>query len=340
MPAFLLLVARLQAACVAWYAEPVAVELHPVHPSAWARYHEIYLEKATGRSATPVFREPMAQAEVYYRLWDLTGEAPWLEDGTAERWRDAAVSSASIAAEALLWETIGRSAEIDGAVRFMRTFVSPNLELRQRGDGWQARVNDPEVRLRPRLERAEFVQGLEGPPQRDPTLSLGSGLEIPDLDQLTEPKRKVDFAAWVRLQQLGLDQLTVRGLARSRSWEIAARERLLPRTSASIAVASREADPLPRDLGAGLTWTLPRSRWWTATLRYHQDLSVPPGEELGRSLSLSLRWLPPAHAPVEPGRWPLGQRLGAPGPLRPTEAPGALLETHLPCATGSSGGPR
>ncbi|MFH1467340.1 MAG: hypothetical protein ABIO70_23355 [Pseudomonadota bacterium] len=340
MLASLLLVVGLQAASVPWYTEPVAVDLHPVHASAWARYHALYVEKVTGRNASPVFREPFSQAEVYYRLWDLTGEPPPLESAMGERWRDAAISSASIAAEAFLWDTVGRSPEFDGAVRFMRTFVAPNLELQRGGQGWRVKVNDPEVRLRPRLDRAELSEGLPGPPEPSPSLSVGSGLEVGDLDQLTTPKRDLDVAAWVRLRDVGIDQLTLRGLAGSRSWEVSGRQRVLPRTSLSLAVASREADPTPRDMGAAATWTLPWLHWWTLTLRGHAVVPVLPTEPPERSLSLILRWLPPAKAPVQPGRWPLGQRVGAPGPWFPAPPPGAPIETHLLVATGSSSTPR
>ena len=339
MLAPLLLVVGLRAASVAWYTEPVAVDLHPVHASAWARYHALYVEKTTGRDASPLFREPFSQAEVYYRLQDLTGEAPPLEAATAERWRDAAISSASIAGEALVWEVVGRSRELDGAVRFMRTFVAPNLEAERRPQGWRLTLNDPEVRLRPRLDRAELSQGMPGPIAPDPGLSLGSGLEVGDLDQLTTPKRELDVATWVRLRQVGVDQLTLRFLCGSRAWEVSGRQRLLPRTSLSLALASREADPFPRDGGAALTWTLPTARWWTLTVRAHGDLPVLPEEVPERSLSLVLRWLPPAAAPVQPGRWPLGQRIGAPGPYYPAPPPGAPIETKVLVATGSSSAP-
>jgi hypothetical protein len=336
MLASLLLVAGLQAASVPWYTEPVATDLHPLHASAWARYHALYVEKNTGRDASPVFREPFAQAEVYYRLLDLTGEAPPLEASIAERWRDTAFSSASIAAEALLWDTVGRSPELDGAVRFMRTFIAPNLELERKPAGWRLKVNDPEVRLRPRLERAELSQGLPGPPQPDPGFSTGAGLEVVDLDPLTTPKRDLDVATWLRLRQVGVDQLTLRFLYGSRSWEVSGRQRILPRTSLSLAVASREADPHPRDLGAAATWTLPQVRWWTLTLRAHGDLPVAPEYVPERTLALILRWLPPAQAPVQPDRWPLGQRVGAPGPYFPAPPRGAPIETRVPVPTGSS----
>jgi len=280
----------------------------------------------------------VAQAEVYYALWDLGGEAPPLDEDTAATWRDTAVSGAGIAAEALLWETLGRSEPLDGAVRFLRTFVSPNLAIERRPSGWNAKVNDPEVRLRPAIERAEFSQGLTGPPPRAPSLSIGSGLDVREPDPLVERTRVLDFAAWLRLSRFGIDQLTVRGLVRSRAWELSARQRVAPRVSASVAAASREADPLPRDLGAALTWTLPRGRWWTLSLRRRQELLPPPGSVAERTWTLAVRWSPPARAPVQVDRWPLGQRVGSPGPVLPAPAPGAPIETRLP--TGSSAAPR
>lgn len=345
----LLLVAQLQGATVAWYELPTAHELHAVHPSAWARYHELHRHKTQGQAGSPVFREPMAASTVYYALWDKTGEQPVLLSAEAgERWRDMALSSASIAAEALLWDTVYRSDELGGAVRFMRTFVSPNLELQRRSDGWKAKANDPNVRLRPRLERHEHQEGMiRERERRYPTVTLGTGLEVADVDELTEAKRTVDASAWLRLQRFGLDKLTLRALAFSRSWEISARQRVVRGLSAGLAMSSKKVDYLPKDWGAGLTLTVPRVDWWTVVLRFRQDWPHPDLDEPEWSLRLTLRWLPPGHAPVGSERWPLGQQVGARGPVRPATPRGAPIETGpvpgtvSPAeASGSSAAPR
>jgi hypothetical protein len=333
----LLLVSQLHAADVTWYQTPVVLDLHPVHYSYWARYHELYADRTTGWSGSPVFREPMAASAVYYSLWDASGVQPWIEDETAERWRDMAFSSASIAGEALLWETVGRSPELAGAVRFMRTFVSPNLELKRREDGWKARANDPDIRLRPELERRELQEGmLEGPPGRSddargrppPTITLGSGLDIADVDGLTDRERTVDAAMWLRLQRVGPDQLTLRGLALSRTWELSSRQRIVRGLSAAAAVSSRANSALPKDWGTGLSWSLPGTRWWTLALRYRRDVALEPVTEPEWNLRLTLRWLPPARPPVMPGAWPIGQRIGAPGPVYPSAPRGGRSDAQ------------
>jgi hypothetical protein len=329
----LLLASQLHAASVAWYELPVAVDPHPVRYSYWETYHELYVDKTTGRTGSPVFREPMATSAVYYSLWDQGGAQPWLDDATAERWRDMALSSASIAAEALLWDTLDRSDELGAAVRFMRTFVSPNLELERTREGWKARANDPDIRLRPQLERRELAEGMiHRPPRALASLSLGSGLELQDLDALTERQRQVDAAVWLRAQRIGLDQLTLRGLALSRSWELSGRQHLVRGLAAAGAVSSQALSPLPHDWGTGLSLSVPRSDWWTLALRYHRVLAWEPQEQAQWSVRLTLRWLPPTRAPVQPGVWPLGQRMGARGPVRPCpprnqpNAAGPLLE--------------
>jgi hypothetical protein len=338
----LLLVAQLQAADVPWYQTPVVLDLHPVHYSYWARYHQLYVDRTTGWSGSPVFREPMAASAVYYSLWDATGQRPILEDETAERWRDMAISSASIAAEALMWETVDRSPELGGAVRFMRTFVSPNLQLQRRQDGWKARANDPDIRLRPEIERRELQEGmLEGPgrrpgggppgqaPGRPPaTITLGSGLDIQDVDGLTDRERTVDAAMWLRLQRIGPDQLTLRGLALSQTWELSGRQHIVRGVSAAAALSSRSNSYLPKDWGTGLSWSLPGNRWWTLVLRYRRDIVFEPSEDPEWNLRVMVRWLPPARPPVIPDVWPLGQRIDAPGPCYPSEPRGQPNEAE------------
>ncbi len=340
----LLLVAQLRGATVAWYEAPTATELHPVRYSAWGRYHELYASKTEGLGASPVFREPMSSSAVYYTLWSLTGEQPvLLSDDTGDYWRDMAISSSSIAAEALMWETIYRSEELGEAVRFMRTFVSPNLELKRGPDGWKAKANDPDVRLRPQLARKELQEGMFGPPAgRPPTLTMGSGLEVEDLDQLTEAKRSVDAATWVRFQRFGLDQITIRGLLLSRSWELSARQHVVRGLSWALAMSSKSSDPLPRDWGTGLTWTIPHLSWFTVMIRYRQDWPYPDAEDVEWNARITVRWLPPARAPFGPDRWPIGRRSGSEEPSRPMLARGAPIETALPVrdANESSGEPR
>ncbi len=329
----LLLASQLHAASVAWYLEPVVVDPHPVRYSYWVTYNALYVEKVTGLRASPVFRQPMAASTVYYALWDASGEQPYLEEQTGEQWRDMAFSSASIAAEALLWETLDRSPELGGAVRFMRTFVSPNLELKRHPEGWRARANEPDIRLRPSLERQELQEGMF--PTREPplpTIRLGTGLDIEDLDSLTERERTVDAAAWLRLTRIGLDQVTVRGLLLSQTWEISGRKHLGRGLSLAGATSSLSASALPEDWGAGVSWNLPGLRWWTVLLRYRRDLRFVGKKNLEWNLRLTLRWLPPAKPPVLPGAWPLGQRVAAPGPVRPAEpeAQPCVAEDPLP----------
>ena len=332
-----LLVSQLHAASVAWYADPVVVDLHPVRFSYWERYHQHYLARATGPRASPVVREPMAASSVYYALLDATWEQPLLDDQVGEQWRDMSISSASIAAEALLWETLGRSPELGGAVRFMRTFVSPNLELERRPEGWKARANDPDIRMRPELERRELQEGMfphHGNPV--PTLTVGSGLDLEELDSLTDRQREVDAAAWLRFQHMGIDQLTLRGLLLAQAWELSARQRLVPGLSAAAAVSSRPASPLPEEWGTGLTWNLPSRRWWTVVLRYRHDIPMSDQELAEWNLRLMVRWLPPAKAPIQPGSWPLGQRIATAGPVRPSASPGQPVQATsvLPVAPG------
>ena len=315
----LLLVPQLSAASLAWYTVPVVLDPHPVRYSYWASYHELYAERTTGLRASPVFREPMAASTVYYTMWSLTGEQPYtVEQATQEHWRDTAFSSASIAAEALLWETVGRSDELDGALRLMRTFVSPNLELRRGDEGWSARANHPEIRMRSQLERRELREGMfERRGEPVPTISLGTGMDIEELDALTDRERTVDAAAWLRMQHLGLDMLTVRGLLLSRTWELSGRQHIVRGLSLAAAVSSRPASTWPDDWGTGVSWALPGLRWWTVALRYRRDFALLPADEQEWNVRLTLRWLPPARAPVLPGGWPLGPRPAAPGPVRP-----------------------
>lgn len=338
----LLLVAQLQAADLAWYQTPVVLDLHPVHYSYWARYHQLYVDRTTGWSGSPVFREPMAASAVYYSLWDATGQRPILEDETAERWRDMAISSASIAAEALMWETVDRSPELGGAVRFMRTFVSPNLELQRRPDGWKARANEPDIRLRPEIERRELQEGMLGGPGDRPgggppgrpagrppaTVTVGSGLDIQDVDSLTDRERTVDAAVWLRLQRIGPDQLTLRGLALSQTWELSGRQHIVRGLSVAAALSSQSNSYLPKDWGTGLSWSLPGSRWWTVVLRYRRDIVYQPDKDPEYNVRIMLRWLPPARPPVIPGAWPLGQRIDARGPTYPSEPRGGASEAQ------------
>ena len=332
MIATLLLAAGLQAApaSVAWYALPTARELHPVSYSYWGRFREIYALKTYGPGSSPLFKEPLATLDVHYRLLDATGAAPpLLDEGEEERWGELALVGASLAGEALFWETLARSEALDTTVRVARTFFSPNLRLRRSATGWQADVNSPDPR-RASLERQELMEGLVRRSPRPPAFSIGSGLVLAGSDDLTDSERQVDAAAWLRLERLAVEQLHLRFLLLSRAWEFTLRERLRPGLMASAALISHQADPMPQQWGAGLTWNLPRLAFWSLACRFRRDVELRPDLQPDWHLDLALRFLPSTPAPADPGRWPLGQRIGAPGPLRPSISPGAPIHTALP----------
>jgi hypothetical protein len=191
--------------------------------------------------------------------------------------------------------------------------------------------------LRPQLERQELQEGMfpvREPP--DPTITLGSGLDVEEPDALTRREHTVDASVWLRTRQVGLDQLTLRGLVRSQSWELSGRQQLLRGLSAALATSSRPASALPEDWGAGLSWRLPQRDWWTVMVRYRRDIPMLPVDELEWNVHLTLRWLPPAKPPARPDAWPLGQRVAAPGPIRPALPPGQASEATaaLPSAPG------
>ena len=251
----LLLVAGLLAASPAWYELPTARQLHPVRYNAWGRFAQLHHERTSGLGASPIFRAPNSQAQVYYALWDATLAPPLLEDSTAEEWRDMALAGASVAGEALLWETLERSEQLWTVVRFARTFVAPNLELERSRDGWTAKANDPYLRTRMRLERAELAAGILRPPPRRPALRFGTGLDLPDVDELNESEQVVDVAAWLRLQRLGIDQLDLRARLETRSWEFSARQKVHPGIAGALSLASESDGALvPRSWATGLNF--------------------------------------------------------------------------------------
>lgn len=316
LPLLMLAAPRAQ---VPWYDDSLVVDLHETTWDPLSRLQVLTARELSGRGASPLFRDPLAAAVTCYTLVDLTGEAPYVAEATMEVWKDTALLGASLGAEALVMEAIGRSDALSRVVQVARTFVSPNLHLTETSGGWRASVNEGDLVPRTSLRNQETVEGFTRAGPRRGEAWMGSGLRVYEQETPRGPVTRADATVWAQLDRPGRLGFSAEGHVSSGTWSATARRVAWPRyaVAANVGLASREEGAVPGNWSAGLTLPLKTLQDLSVNLRFRQQLPIPPETRDDWRVDLTLRHQPRNPTVTEPGRWPPGQRIGAPGPILP-----------------------
>lgn len=270
---------------------PIHSELRPVRWDYGARFYTLENRCMGGQTANPVFGPTVAQADVYWRLFEATGRGSWLADGSEELWRDTALAGSLLAFNQLVDETVARAPQI-AAIRTAGDFVfNPNLSIRT---GKRPQVShDTSGGNARKLTEAAVQQGLAS---ARPEPKLGVGLDWstrgPD-EPATAPL--LQYTAWVSASNLGISNIRAEANLLRGTWNLTGREKIWQGVYLIGTARSEDRAPDPSSWSGGLLWTVPRtSGWsvradrkqtfgdapevtWTVTVRGEQKTPVPRG---------------------------------------------------------------
>jgi hypothetical protein len=309
---------------------PVLVDLHPVGFNYGVRFDELFSEDVTGPRSSYLFREPMASASAFWRGTELGGSPLPPGNEEVERWRDAALAGASLAAGSLLLEAVDRSEAVSRIFAVARAAFAPSFSLEGRKEGWKARVNREPLGARTHVAMVDDTLGLARDIPRKKDLALGAGPVfaslLPDDDAPVPPESEpdADVALWLRTQHLLADSFNVSGHLLEQTWQATLREGLYRGVTGGLAVASLPREPLPKSFTASLTIPLPADLW-SVQLRWSRDIPWPDANDLAWSANATLRWFPGSRSLTASGSWPLGQRVDEPGPVFPDHSAGTPI---------------
>jgi hypothetical protein len=258
----------------AWYELPVAVALHPVRYDYGARYQALLAGAMGGATGSPAFGPVVAEADVHWRLLAATGHGLPLTADDAPRWRDAAISGATVAFDALVDETFARAPQLDAVRAAVDAVLSPSLEARST-EGGPLRVAPGTGAARARLDRAEadypsadaarFAARARAAAR--PTVRLGVDWRLRDADA-PETDPLLSYGAYVSTTRVALTRFRADLSARDLAWSVSARQQL--NDPLSLVASARAADPpesardgeratlrVPGRVAAGLLYVTP-----------------------------------------------------------------------------------
>lgn len=296
---------------------PLAAELHPVGFNYGVRFNELFVEQVSGPRSSPLFREPVSAISAHYRLLDLGLLPPPDSEGVDQRFLETATAGAGLALERVLLESLERSEIMERSWKIMRVPFSSSLSLSKKNGSWSANLNEEAPFNRSAMRMREDAQGLSPGGPSGGRISAGYGLKPRDIQEIQADLPLIDTSAYIHCEKVLFDQLNLTADPETWNWALTLRERLWRELSGGLVIASHARDPIPEEWGCNLTLPLPHARPWTLLGQYTQTLPMPRELEEEWSFRVSLRWLGTSFVPSDPHRWPLGHRLGAPGPIRP-----------------------
>ena len=308
-----------QLAAVPWYALPTVTDLHAVRMNHGREYYGHFIDKLSGQSASPLYREPLAELHTHYALMLETGQAPTLDENEREEVRSAFSSSASMALEAWFLETIRRSDDIDTTLRIARTAFSPNLQMEKTDAGWKTTVNQGNLSSHPDLHRREESAALTRTSPRNRVFQLGSGLRTYTVEHANQDdETRWDATLYARWDNFWLQNTFITYRVVSESWRLTTRKKLTQDLTANMLLESRSEAAIPGRWGSGLSWTLPHHPHWTLLFKYRQDIPIPPRTfRIKRSTNRMRR----TESPLAPSSRPATRNSGTARSVKESYAP-------------------
>ncbi len=282
-----------EAAPMPWYGLPVVADLHPVGAHAGVRYQELLAENLGGRAVSPGWSEVVAEADLYYRLYTISGRGTVISPRRADEWADVAATGALVSIEQLVAEVADRGDHTRAVFVVLQSLAGPGVEIRGGDDpgvrggvgGFSARkMRDPSERRR--------GPGME---PKDPALQLGLGWRSGDEDE-SAGAPGLDYSAWMVMESAGeaaarLDYLWIR-----QSWRMSVRVGLPGPFSWVAGAESEPAAPDPATLRVGLAMEPARLPGWSIRLEQLREL-----EPVRAPVRLTLRFEGASRIPGRPG---------------------------------------
>ena len=305
-------------------AAPVPVAQHYI-----LRHRELMVQVSASRRASPAFRNTWAQTDAYWAFAQYSQPLPYMSDDDQQRASDLSVIAATLAAEALLNETLARSEFLSGAQIAVRTVTGPNIEVQpgKKGSkkGTEVRANGAPPNRAPQLQAARLELPTKRRKPAPPSLRFGAGTALN-----TDPDLPLSLAwnTYLILRSIGVDDLRLSsnlvqlqfpsGRGRSRSfepiwslaWQLNLRHRLHPRLTFLAELRSVDAGYMPRQARLGLSTTpLLEQPQWVLTLGARHSFETPK-RPVEQRVELSLQWNGRWRAPLDPKRITPAQRQG------------------------------
>ena len=293
------------------------------------RHRELMVQVSAGRRASPAFRSSWAQLDAYWAFAQNSQPLPYLSMADQQRAADLSAIAATLAAEALLNETLARSEFLSGAQVAMRTLTGPNIEFQpsKMGSpkGGAVRANGAPPNRAPQLQaaRLELPAKRRKPPA--PSLRFGAGTALN-----TDPEQPLSIAwnTYLILSAIGVDDLRLSsnlvqlqfptGGGRGRgfqpvwslAWQLNLRHRIHPRLTLSAELRSVDAGYMPRQARVGLsTNPMAEQPQWVVALGARHDFKTP-NRPVEQRIELRLQWNGRWRAPLDPKRVTPAQRQG------------------------------
>ncbi len=341
-----------------WYLRSILTVLSAFAPTAWADPGQEWSSLKTPATLHPVRERflPRWQSATSRCI----EEGVWFRDLSSEldvRWRIQEWSPTVAPHDPLLTEMAIEQTLAGftmGWERAIREWMRGQPELRP-VHGWTRGLVNPSVKVQPRTGTsakvsademanqtaaaafAEIEQAGPGKQNSKPSFRTGSRLNLVRLPMSTDsigaakgPRIQPSAVSYLQLSSIGVDaarlQVITNVPTRKRAdprfgWSAIARESLSSRWA-----AISEVQASPRNLTraglvrGGLEFRLPTREPWVVRSNLVADRARPDGLIEHRAeliLRANLDW----SVPASPSGWPLGQRVGAPGPMPTTRPP-------------------
>ncbi len=247
----------------------VAADLHEVWWDYGRRYQTHVETAMAGKRASSAFSGVLNEAEAHWRLESATGRGLRLGPKKAEEWQDYALVGAFLGVDRVVTETAARSDELDVLHTIVDIVADPSFELVLRKRGPELR-HESGAAARRWLRRQEAVANLDdvarirprAPPVR---IGLSAGWTLRDIDA-PDTQPLLGWTAELSVQNAGLTLWRADVDLLSLRWGVLARQRLLDRVAAGVALHSADDGSAPERWSASISWT-PRPDLVVSTTR-------------------------------------------------------------------------
>ena len=340
--------------------EPLAIlyrELNPVRHPFMSHWHHATVREMSGPSASPWYRDTATALDVRWRLAEVSPTAMHIDRDTRDRAVDMALTGALTGWNATVSHTLRHSPELVPVHAALRSALHPSLHIRSTANGSATVSSD---RAGDQNQRTAFAQiqqgaavdttGAHPTASSSPSVRTGSAVSLIRIPDRTDIQRagaplsplSPGLSSWVDLRHVVFDAARVqtritqnperRRFRPSARWAAAIRQDLMPSWSMLAEVQGTPELLRPARNVVALEHHL--ARWgkpaWAVRLSAQQEmrpdlvnapfdgsLHGPVEQRLMLNARTNLAW----HVPLDPDRWPLGNRPGAPGPLVPSLLP-------------------
>ncbi len=242
------------------------------------RLAELEEETMGGRTASPVFGQTVAQADIYWRLRDATGRGSWLPDDAATTWRDTALAGSLLAVNKLVDETVARAPQIETIRTALDLVANPNLSLalpkgRNATFGHETGGENARKVAAQELQQAPDPNGRGRPMVPKVNFGLNWSTRASDAPPGTP---FLEYGAWISTTSIGISNFRADYDLLHSAWSLTGREKLARGIFLVATARSDTKAPTASAWTAGLMWTPPWTLGWTLRADRKQTFDLNP----------------------------------------------------------------